>query len=118
MIADRSEVVMSSRGWGFVKQLTQSKNYCGKLLYFVKDKRCNMHYHDIKEETLYIHNGKISAPTDMIYSEMESIVLRKGDSFHIPAHRVHQIIAMEDSEIYEFASGNSESDSQVVLKGD
>ena len=33
------------KGWGYEKWIANSEDYCGKLLYIVKDKKCSWHYH-------------------------------------------------------------------------
>ena len=38
------------KGWGFEKWIVNCEKYCGKLLYFAKDKKCSWHYHKIKDE--------------------------------------------------------------------
>ena len=48
-----------SKGWGFEKWIVNCEKYCGKLLYFVKGKKCSWHYHKIKDEVFYIQSGKI-----------------------------------------------------------
>jgi hypothetical protein len=37
------------KGWGFEKWIVNCEEYCGKLLYFVKGKRCSWHYHELKD---------------------------------------------------------------------
>ena len=34
-------------------------DYCGKLLFFEKGKRCSYHYHKLKTETFYLQDGKM-----------------------------------------------------------
>ena len=57
------------KGWGFEKWIVNCDKYCGKLLYFVKGKKCSWHYHKIKDEVFYIHSGKIM----VLYSEHDDI---------------------------------------------
>ena len=47
------------KGWGFEKWIVNTEEYCGKLLYFAKGKKCSWHYHKLKDETFYIQSGKI-----------------------------------------------------------
>ena len=47
------------KGWGYEKWIVNNEKYCGKLLYFNKGKKCSWHYHLKKEETFYIHSGKL-----------------------------------------------------------
>ena len=37
------EIKFVPKGWGFEKWFHNSEKYCGKLLYFVKGKKCSYH---------------------------------------------------------------------------
>ena len=68
------------KGWGFEKWIVNNEKYCGKILYFVKDRKCSFHYHKLKTETFYIQSGKII----LRYSELNKldkteIILLKSD---------------------------------------
>ena len=47
------------KGWGFEKWIVNNEEYCGKLLYLVKGKRCSWHYHILKDEVFYVQSGKV-----------------------------------------------------------
>jgi len=47
------------KGWGYEKWIVNNDKYCGKILFVVKDRKCSLHYHNIKDETFYIQSGKI-----------------------------------------------------------
>ncbi len=71
------------KGWGFEKWIVNCDEYCGKLLYFVKGKKCSWHYHKLKDEVFYIQSGKILvkySDEDNLENAKE-IVLGKGDNF-------------------------------------
>lgn len=108
------------KGWGYENWIVNKKEYCGKLLFFNKFKKCSWHYHKIKDETFFIGSGQI----ELIYgnsdniSEADKIILNKGDSFHIYPGLRHQMIALEDTELYEFSTEHFEEDSYRVIKGD
>ena len=53
------EIKFVPKGWGFEKWIVNTPEYCGKLLYLVKDKRCSWHYHKLKDETFYVGSGAI-----------------------------------------------------------
>ena len=53
------EMKFVPKGWGFEKWIVNCDKYCGKLLYFVKGKKCSWHYHKIKDEVFYIQSGKM-----------------------------------------------------------
>lgn len=108
------------KGWGYEKWIVNKPEYCGKLLYFYKGKKCSWHYHKIKDETFYIGTGKIQ-----LYFGFEDniekanmIMLNQGDKFHIPVGMRHQMLALENTELYEFSTEHFEEDSYRLIKGD
>ena len=115
-----SSIKFVPKGWGFEKWIVNNDEYCGKLLYFVKGKKCSFHYHQLKDETFYVHSGKIL----LKYSEgddlenAEEIILNRGDNFHVYRGLRHQMIALEDTELFEFSTQHFEIDSHRVVKGD
>ena len=115
-----SKIKFVPKGWGFEKWIVNNREYCGKLLYFVKGKKCSWHYHVLKDETFYIQSGKII----LRYGDDDSIdtasktVLRKGDHFHIYKGLRHQMYALEDTELFEFSTQHFEEDSYRIIKGD
>ena len=108
------------KGWGFEKWIVNNKEYCGKLLYFVKDKRCSWHYHKLKDEVFYIQTGKVLVKysDDDNLSQAKEIILSKGDNFHVYRGLRHQVIALEDTEMFEFSTQHFDSDSHRIIKGD
>lgn len=108
------------KGWGFEKWIVNNDEYCGKLLYFVKGKKCSWHYHELKDEVFYIQSGKMLVK----YSDSDSIdeasemLLEKGDNFHVYRGLRHQMIALEDTELFEFSTQHFDSDSYRIQKGD
>jgi len=115
-----SSINFVSKGWGFEKWIVNTDEYCGKLLYFVKGKKCSWHYHVLKDETFYIQRGKIllKYSDDDIIDNAKELVLEKGDKFHVYRGLRHQMYALEDTELYEFSTQHFDSDSHRVQKGD
>lgn len=108
------------KGWGFEKWIVNTEEYCGKLLYFVKGKKCSWHYHKLKDETFYIQSGKILlkySDNDDI-SDAKEIILNKGDKFHIYRQLRHQMFALEDTELFEFSTQHFDEDSYRLERGD
>lgn len=114
------EIKFVPKGWGFEKWIVNNEKYCGKLLYFVKGKCCSWHYHELKDEVFYIQSGKVLVKfshTDNI-EEAEEVVLGPGDSFHVWTGLRHRVIALEDTELFEFSTQHFDSDSKRIIKGD
>tara|TARA_A100001515_G_C4581758_1_gene213146 strand:+ start:634 stop:987 length:354 start_codon:yes stop_codon:yes gene_type:complete len=108
------------KGWGFEKWIVNNEEYCGKLLYFVKGKKCSWHFHKLKDEVFYIQSGKIlvkfSAQDDI--EKAQELVLSKGDNFHVYRGLRHQMLALEDTELFEFSTQHFDEDSHRITKGD
>ena len=102
------------------KWIVNCDKYCGKLLYFVKGKRCSWHYHKIKDEVFYVQSGKllVKFSDEDSLEHAEEIVLSKGDNFHVYVGLKHQMIALEDTELFEFSTQHFDSDSYRLRKGD
>jgi quercetin dioxygenase-like cupin family protein len=115
-----SSIEFVSKGWGHEKVICNTEEYCGKLLYFVKGKKCSFHYHKLKDETFYIQSGKILltyGDTDD-FSKTSKIILEKGDKFHIYRELRHQMLALEDTELFEFSTQHFDNDSYRIIHGD
>ena len=90
------------KGWGYERWIVNKEEYCGKLLFFKKGKKCSYHHHIKKTETFYIQSGKILVRfgwSDNL-DEAEEILLSTGDVFDIPPKLRHQMEAVEDTELF------------------
>lgn len=108
------------KGWGYEKWIVNKPEYCGKLLFFNKGKRCSWHYHELKDEVFYMQSGellvKYSDEDDLFLAE--ETTLSAGDSFHVYRGLRHQMIALASTELFEFSTEHFDSDSYRIIKGD
>ena len=108
------------KGWGHEKWIVNKESYCGKLLYFNAGKKCSWHYHILKDEVFYLQSGKMLVK----YSDGDDIekahelILEPGQNFHVYRGLRHRMIALEDSELFEFSTQHFDSDSHRIQKGD
>jgi uncharacterized RmlC-like cupin family protein len=73
---------------------------------------------DMLASVLYNNNDKFIAEEHKALARLDRIILKKGDNFYIPVGRVHQILAFEDSEVFEFSTQHFDSDIYRLIKGD
>ena len=114
------EIIHVEKGWGYEKWIINKQEYCGKLLFFKKGKQCSWHYHKKKDEVFYLQSGKMLvkfSDQDNI-ALAEELVLNPGDNFHVWRGLRHQMIALKDSELFEFSTEHFDSDSKRILRGD
>ncbi len=115
-----SEIKIVPKGWGYEKWICNTEEYCGKLLHFIKGKRCSWHYHTLKDETFYLQEGKLQ----VWYSKEDDrdnaheVILERGDKFHVYRGLRHQMLALEDTDMFEFSTQHFDEDSYRVEAGD
>lgn len=115
-----SEIKFVPKGWGFEKWIVNCEEYCGKLLFIAKDKKCSWHFHKLKDEVFYVQSGKITVKysDDDNIENAKIIVLCRGDRFHVYRGLRHQMIAIEDTELFEFSTQHFDEDSYRIEVGD
>jgi mannose-6-phosphate isomerase-like protein (cupin superfamily) len=108
------------KGWGKESWIVNNEKYCGKLLHFLKGKKCSFHFHKIKEETFFLNEGKliIRYGYDEDINKARVAILERGECFHVPVGLIHQMEAIEESYLFEFSTQHFESDSYRIIKGD
>ena len=122
MVREKTYIPMKfvKKGWGYEKWIVNKEAYCGKLLFFKKGKCCSWHYHKIKDEVFYLQSGKMivkfSEGDDI--QEAEQVLLEPGQNFYIYPGLRHQMVALEESELYEFSTQHFDEDSYRIMKGD
>jgi len=111
-----SEIV--PKGWGKEIIFVNNDEYCGKILCFEKGKKFSMHYHIRKKETWYVNKGKfILFWIETENGTMHTEYLEVGDVITNERGEPHQLIAVEDSEVFEVSSKHYDEDSYRVWKG-
>ncbi len=120
MTTSKKEIKHVDKGWGYEKWIVNKPEYCGKLLYFNKGKKCSWHFHVKKDEVFYLQSGKMivkySDGDDI--NEAKELTLNAGDAFHVYRGLRHQMFAVEDSELFEFSTEHFDEDSHRIMKGD
>ena len=115
-----SSIKIVPKGWGYEKWICNSEEYCGKLLHIIKGKKCSWHYHTKKDETFYLQEGKLLvkySDTDNL-EEAKEFIMERGDKFHVYRGLRHQMLALEDTDLFEFSTQHFDSDSNRIIHGD
>ena len=108
------------KGWGYELWIVNNNLYCGKILHFNKGKKCSWHYHKIKQETFYIQKGKLKIwySLDDDISKAKELIMIPGQKFEVAVGLRHQMLALEETDMFEFSTTHSESDSIRITRGD
>jgi mannose-6-phosphate isomerase-like protein (cupin superfamily) len=107
------------KGWGHELWIANNDLYCGKILHIKKGKMCSLHFHMDKDETMYLQSGHLQLRfKDPETGEEYTEELLPGDAVRIRPGMVHQIGALEDSDLFEFSTRHYDTDSFRIEKGD
>ena len=116
----RAPVHIEPKGWGREIWIANNELYCGKILEIRQGKRCSLHYHKLKTESFYLRSGRLKirvkeSPESEVIEEFELIA---GECMDVPPGLVHQMEALEDTELFEFSTQHFNSDSHRLVRGD
>ena len=116
----RKPLTIVPKGWGREVWIANGALYCGKILEIRRGKRCSLHFHKLKTESFYLRAGRLrvrvkESPASNTIEEFE---LSAGQCMDIPPGLVHQMEALEDTELYEFSTQHFDSDSHRIVAGD
>ncbi len=103
--------------WGNMQTLFENDFYTVKRIFMKKNTQSSMEYHIKKEESYYIESGRLKVGTRIGRAKNTSLILERGDIFHIPVGFMHMRIALEDTVIIEFSTRDDDGDSHIVEDG-
>jgi len=102
--------------WGFEILFAVTSRYAGKVLFVRKGKRLSLQYHRVKDEVLYVHDGKARIEIERDGEDKESLTLCAGDCVWITPLTMHRLAAVEDTTLFEVST--PELDDVVRLDDD
>jgi len=103
--------------WGEMISIFEGDNFCVKRIYMKKDTQSSLEYHVKKKEMYFIEKGKLKVGVRIGRAKNTSLILEKGDIFHIKPGLMHMRMALEDTVIIEVSTKDRDSDSHIVEDG-
>lgn len=97
------EIARVEKPWGYELHWARTDRYVGKILHVTAGHALSLQYHNVKDETIYLHSGRLlfeSQEGDKLVSRE----MRPGDRVHITPRTVHRMTAIEDSDILEVST--------------
>jgi mannose-6-phosphate isomerase len=89
-------------GWELVWALTDT--YAGKLLFVRAGQSLSLQYHERKDESWYVQDGRAALELGVLDGALEEREIGSGDTFHFTPRTVHRIRALEDTLIIEVST--------------
>ena len=91
--------------WGHELIWAVTEQYCGKVLFVKAGHALSLQFHNEKDESWYVQNGRaeleIAAPGDPM---PDSEVVQAGAAFRIRPGTVHRLRALEDTTVLEVST--------------
>lgn len=97
-----------AKPWGYEIIWAHTAHYIGKILHIRKGERLSLQHHEQKEESLYLHTGKVLIMLEDAQGSFQEYTLIPTQHIHIPAGAKHRITAQEDSDIFEVSTAHLE----------
>jgi len=85
--------------WGWEMLWTLTPRYAAKIVYIRRGHEITLRYHREKEESFFVRTGRLIFVLEDEQGELRELWLEPGDSQHVPAGRLHRVVALEDSEL-------------------
>lgn len=103
---------MVPKDWGYEWWIVNNDLYCGKILCIKKGSCCSLHYHKIKDEVLYVQDGKmVMITTALDGGDKKVYTMMPGNAWRMLPNTPHQMYAVETTYIIEFSTHHEDSDS-------
>ena len=94
----------TEKPWGFELLFAHTPKYAGKVIFVRKGHRLSLQYHEKKDETLYIYEGKALLDIEGSDGQAVSTVVQPGQCIRIPPLTKHRLEALEDTTLFEVST--------------
>ena len=94
--------------WGYELIWATTKLYCGKLLFIRAGEQLSLQFHREKDETIYVHEGRLEFEIGEEPDAVASEVVGPGTAFHLRPGTLHRMRALEDSLVLEVSTSQLE----------
>jgi mannose-6-phosphate isomerase len=96
-----AKVERVEKPWGHEIVFALSEHYCGKVLFVRAGEQLSLQFHRRKDETIYVHSGRVEIEIGDPGGALDSEVVGPGRAFRLKPGVVHRWRALEDSVVLE-----------------
>ena len=90
--------------WGYELIWAETETYVGKLLFVRAGHALSLQYHETKDESWLVHEGRASLELGALGEALETVEIVPGDCFRYRPRTVHRVTALEDTLIVEVST--------------
>ncbi|MGH3066661.1 MAG: cupin domain-containing protein [Gaiellaceae bacterium] len=90
--------------WGWELVWAEADAYVGKLLFVRAGESLSLQYHEAKDESWLVQEGRARLELAAVGGELEAIEIAPGDAFRFRPRTVHRVTALEDTLVVEVST--------------
>jgi mannose-6-phosphate isomerase-like protein (cupin superfamily) len=91
--------------WGYeIHWVPEDLPYMGKVLHIKKGHRLSLQYHDKKQETWFLINGRAKVVWDNEKGELIETKLEKGKGYTCQVNQRHRLVGITDCDVVEVST--------------
>ncbi|MBI4169596.1 MAG: cupin domain-containing protein [Acidobacteria bacterium] len=89
--------------WGEEIVFAHTERYAAKVLNIRRGESLSLQYHERKDETIYVHTGKLKVLLE-VDGRTQERVLEAGDAVRFPPRTRHRMEALTDCALFEVST--------------
>jgi mannose-6-phosphate isomerase len=90
--------------WGWELVWAEADAYVGKLLFVRAGEALSLQYHEAKDESWLVQEGRARLELGRVGDELETVEMTAGDAFRFRPRTVHRVTAIEDTLVIEVST--------------
>ena len=92
--------------WGWELVWAEAEEYVGKLLFVRAGESLSLQYHELKDESWLVREGRATVELGEVGGELETFEIGPGDAFRFRPRTVHRITGVEDTLVIEVSTNH------------
>ena len=109
MIVPEDDITRVEKPWGYELHWAKTDRYVGKLIHVNAGHALSLQYHNLKDETIYLHSGRL------LFEIQEGQDIVKREMLAIDRHETGRGREQIDEEMGESAHGFAEGRRLLVI---
>jgi mannose-6-phosphate isomerase-like protein (cupin superfamily) len=94
----------TEKPWGWELLWAEADEYVGKLIFVRAGEELSLQYHERKDESWLVQEGRARLELGTVGEERETIEIAPGDAFRYRPGTVHRVTALEDLLLLEVST--------------
>jgi len=90
--------------WGWELVWAEAEDYVGKLLFVRAGESLSLQYHEVKDESWLVQEGRARLELGDVGEELETFEIAPGAAYRFRPGTVHRVTAIEDTLVIEVST--------------